>query len=46
MTTLRENVIKIGAEVVRYEEKFDGVWVLKTNSDLTAIAVAHQYKQL
>jgi len=31
---------------IKNEEKFDGVWVLRTNTDLTAVEVARQYKQL
>ena len=31
---------------IKNEEKFDGVWVLRTNTDLTAAEVARQYKQL
>ena len=29
----------------RDEERFDGMWVLRTNTELTAVEIALRYKQ-
>ena len=36
----------IDDEKLASEEKFDGIWILRTNTDLSAADVARQYKQL
>ena len=36
----------IDEEAVRHEARYDGKWVLRTNTDLTAAEVALKYKQL
>lgn len=38
--------VKIDEEKVRSEARYDGKWVLKTNTDLSADQVALKYKQL
>ncbi|MDO9576314.1 MAG: IS1634 family transposase [Candidatus Cloacimonadales bacterium] len=38
--------ISINFEKVRYEERFDGKWVLQTNTDLSSEEVALRYKEL
>jgi transposase len=38
--------LEIDEEKVNYEERFDGKWVLRTNTDLAAATVALKYKQL
>ena len=36
----------IDEQRIKNEEKFDGMWILRTNTDLSAADVARQYKQL
>jgi transposase len=36
----------IDEQKIKNEEKFDGMWILRTNTDLSAADVARQYKQL
>lgn len=36
----------IDEEKVKEEEKFDGLWVLRTNTDFKSVEVAFKYKQL
>lgn len=40
------NAFDIDEEKIREEERFDGTWVLRTNTDLPPAEVALQYKQL
>jgi transposase len=44
-TTENEHFI-VDDEKLVSEEKFDGIWILRTNTDLPAAEVARQYKQL
>ena len=44
-TTDSEHFI-VDDEKLVSEEKFDGIWILRTNTDLPAAEVARQYKQL
>ena len=36
----------VDLDKARYEEQFDGIWVLRTNTTLTAVEIALRYKQL
>ena len=36
----------VDLDKARDEERFDGMWVLRTNTELTAVEVALRYKQL
>ena len=36
----------VDLDKARDEERFDGMWVLRTNTDLTAVEIALRYKQL
>ena len=36
----------VDLDKARYEERFDGMWVLRTNTELTAVEIALRYKQL
>ena len=40
------NVFTIDEEKAKDEERFDGIWILRTNTDFTAEEVALKYKQL
>jgi hypothetical protein len=42
----RSNVVEIDEEKVRGDERFDGKFVLRTNTNLPAVDVAEAYKQL
>lgn len=44
-TTEAEHFV-VDEERIQSEEKFDGLWILRTNTDLPAADVARQYKQL
>jgi transposase len=44
-TTEAEHFV-IDDEKLASEEKFDGIWILRTNTDLPAADVARQYRQL
>lgn len=43
---VKGEAVKIDEKKVRYEERFDGKWVLRTNLDLEAPDIASAYKQL
>jgi transposase len=43
---LKEGHFTIDEEKAQEEERFDGIWVLRTNTDLPAEEVALKYKQL
>lgn len=36
----------VDLDKARYEKRFDGMWVLRTNTELTGVEVALRYKQL
>jgi transposase len=44
--TAKKDAVQIDYEKVREEARYDGKWVLRTNTDLPAAAVALQYKHL
>jgi transposase len=44
-TTDAEHFVVDDSKITR-EEKFDGIWILRTNTDLPAAEVARAYKQL
>jgi len=41
-----ENIFTLDEEKIQSEAKYDGIWVLTTNLDLSAPEVAHYYKEL
>ena len=41
-----QGAFAIDLDKARDEERFDGMWVLRTNTDLSAVEVALRYKQL
>jgi transposase len=43
---IEKNSATIDEERIKYESRFDGKWVLKTNTDLSADQVALKYKEL
>ncbi len=43
---LDQDAVSLNEEKVQEEERFDGKWVLRTNTDLTAEQVALKYKEL
>ena len=43
---VKGEAVKIDEEKVRYEKRFDGKWVLRTNLDLEAADIAIAYKKL
>lgn len=46
LKTLSKGTLAIDPEKIEREERFDGKWVLRTNTDLDAAEVALRYKQL
>ena len=46
LTTIAKGTVAIDRDKVEREERFDGKWVLRTNTDLDATEVALQYKRL
>ena len=38
--------VEVDHEKAREEQRFDGIWVLRTNTSLTAVDIAVRYKQL
>jgi len=44
--TVKRDGVKIDAAKIEQDARFDGKWVLKTNTDLPAVQVALKYKQL
>jgi transposase len=46
LKTAREEHFAVDEEKIQSEEKFDGIWILRTNTDLSAADVARQYKEL
>jgi transposase len=44
--TITKDAVQIDEAKVKSEARFDGKWVLKTNTDLSAAHVALKYKQL
>ena len=43
---IKKNSVSINYDKVKYEQRFDGKWVLITNTDLSAEEVALHYKEL
>ena len=43
---IQKNSASIDEERIKYESRFDGKWVLKTNTDLSSDQVALKYKEL
>ena len=41
-----KDAFAVDLDKARYEERFDGMWVLRTNTELTAVEIALRYKQL
>jgi len=46
LKTVRAGHFQVDTDKIKKESRFDGKWVLTTNTDLTAIELALKYKQL
>ena len=43
---IKKHSVSINYDKIKYEQRFDGKWVLRTNTDLSAEEVALSYKEL